>query len=193
MIKDHKANYWIIVAWFLASFLVTLSPTKQNGMRYFVCIYPALAMMASVGFFYLFKKKDAIIFGSILIFYLFAINLSAYPYFLTYYNELVGGTNGVNKNRLFQIGYWGEGLQEASIWISEQAPVGSKVLINASPNHTTGGKLREDLILTKDNPDYIVLNLNTIWFDKAEVPANYNLVKTVKTAGIPFVQVYQKQ
>lgn len=191
-IKEPKKNYWVILGWFIISFLVTFSPTKQNGMRYMICIYPALAIMASVGFFYLYKKKMAIIFGILLTLYLILANLSIHPYYLTYYNELVGGTRGVYDRKLFPIGYWGEGVEEAMDWISKEAPNGAKVYTNTSPNHTAGHKTWENLIMTQDNPDYIILNLNSIWFYNQTVASNYKLVKTVKSAGVPFIQIYKK-
>jgi len=192
MFKNRNVNNWLILAWFLVSFLITFSPTKLNGMRYMVLIYPALAIMASVGFFYLFQKKDSLIFGSLFILYLLIININYYPYYLTYYNELVGGTYGVYKNKLFPIGWWGEGVEEASSWVSANAPTAAKVYLNTIPNHTTGGKLRNDLILTSENPDYIIVNLNTIWFDDPKIPNNFHLLKTINSDKVPFVQIYGK-
>ena len=157
-----------------------------------VLIYPVLAIMVSVGFFYLFRKKDALIFGSLLILYLLIININYYPYYLTYYNELIGNTYSVYKNKLFPIGWWGEGVEEASIWVSDHAQTGAKVYIEAIPNHTTGGKLRNDIILTSEDPDYIIVNLNTIWYDEPKIPNNFHLLKTINSDKVPFVQIYGK-
>jgi len=190
--RNKNINNWLILAWFLASFLIAFSPTKQNGIRYMVIIYPALAIMASKGFFYLFQKKDSLIFGSLFILYLLIININYYPYYLTYYNEIVGGTGKVYQNKLFPIGWWGEGLEEASIWVSDHAQTGAKVDIQAIPNHTTGGKLRSDLVQNSDNPDYIIVNLNSLWVAGTKIPTGYHLVKTIKSDKVPFVQIYGK-
>jgi len=192
-LSDKKRYLWVVFAWFLSLFLVTCSPTKQNGMRYIAAIYPPLAIMVSIGFFAIFKKNNSIYFATIALFiYLVTTNLTVHPYYLTYFNELIGGTKKVVENKWFPVGYWGDGVEEACIWLSNDAKQNAKVFINSSPDHTTGNKLRSDLIKTADNPDYIITNLSKIWYNNYMVPTNYSLVHTSNTNSVPFVFVYKR-
>lgn len=192
-IFKNKNNY-IILAWILTMFLVVLSPTKQNGIRYIIAIYPAVAIASSVGFFYLFKNKLSIIIClSILMIYLISINIFYHPYYLNYFNESVGGIKKVYEQKLFPIGYWGEGLEEACRWISDKSPADSTIFINTSPNHTTGGKLRDDLNISSDDPDYIILNLSSIWYNEAKVTDEYEMVHSINTLDVPFIQIFKKK
>ncbi len=192
--KNKNKNNFVILAWFLVLFLVTLSPTKQNGVRYIIAIYPAVVIMASVGFFYWIKRvKMIIIFTLILLIYMMSINIYYHPYYLTYYNELVGGSNNVYNNKLFPIGWWGEGVEEACQWVSNEAKSNSHVFINTIPDHTKGDKLRKDLIITSEDPDYIIINLNNIWYNQNEVDNQYELVHTIKSANVPFIQIYKRK
>lgn len=193
LIIEKNEKYYILFFWLLACFLVTLSPTKQGGMRYFICAYPAVAMMASIGFFYLYRGIIRYFFGIVLLAYLIIINLSVHPYYLTYYNEIVGGTRNVYEKKLFPIGWWGEGVEEAAIWTSNNAPRNAKVDIMALPNHTTGNKLRSDIKITSKNPDYIIINLNATFYRNITIPENFRSVKVVKSGSVPFVTIYQKQ
>lgn len=188
---EKKENYFIVLFWLITCFLITLSPTKQGGMRYFICAYPAIAIMASIGFFTCFKGKLQYFFGLLLIFYLLLTNINIHPYYLTYYNELVGGTQGVYEKKLFPIGWWGEGIEEASIWLSQNAKESAKLNIESAPNHTTGRKLRNDITITTENPDYIIVNLSRIIYHNYKIPEGYQLVKTIRSGSTPFVWVYK--
>jgi hypothetical protein len=46
----------------------------------------------------------------------FFILLQISPYYLDYYNELVSGTNGVYKHKLFFLGEWGQGLRNPGMY-----------------------------------------------------------------------------
>lgn len=194
LLKTKNKYLLVILVWFLSLFLVGFSPTKQNGMRYIAAIYPPLSMMAAIGFFMVLKSDKKITIATvILLLYLMISDLLVHPYYLTYYNEIIGGPRHVINSKLFPVGWWGEGVGEACLWVSNQAKNQAKIFVNSIPNHTTNGKIRNDLIKTDDDPDYIITNLNKMWRDNYEVPANYRLVHTINSAGAPFVFIYEKQ
>jgi len=190
--RKNKGNF-VILVWILVMFLVTFSPTKQNGVRYIIAIYPAVAIAASIGFFYLVKKRQSILISiTVIIIYLIGINIYYHPYYLTYYNELIGGTKKVYEKKLFPIGWWGEGVEEACDWVSKQAKENSSVFVNSLPDHTTGGKLKKSLIKTSDNPDYIITNLHNIWYNQFKPEQKYKLIHTIKSPSVPFVFIYKR-
>lgn len=196
--KKRNINYWVIIAWFFVPFLWTFASVKQNGVRYILTVYPALAIMVSWTFWHLVEKisnkKITYSLAGLLIGYLLVSSLLIHPYYLDYFNEFVGGPSGVYNKRLFPIGWWGEGVEEATIWLSNNAPYQSKIWINTIPSHTTGEKLRSDLIKTKDDPDFVLINPASQWYDKIDIGLdNYEVVHTVRAQGVPIVTILKKQ
>ena len=55
------------------------------------------------------------------------------PYYLDYYNELVGGPKIVSDTRMFQIGWWGEGVREAAYYVRDNGKKGSSVGLAVVP------------------------------------------------------------
>lgn len=195
--KTRNKYLWVIIVWFASFFLWTLAPTKQNGIRYIVALYPALAIMCASGYFYLVKRAKNIklvyLGAGVIILYLIIINITIHPYYLDYYNELVGGPKNVAAKKLFPIAWWGEGLKEAVDWVNKNAESGSKIFINSSPDHT-GGKLRDDLVKSKEDADYIIINqaAEIYWGAKID-EEKYHEIYQVKAMGAPIIKIYQKK
>ena len=121
--------------------------------------------------------------------------VKTYPYYLDYYNALVGGPAKVYVNRNYQISWWGEGLFRAGQWLNTNGLDGSSVSIKALPNHSVG-TLKSGLVVVKDEQketDYIVENPNYSWYKSYRVPENYQLVFQEKVAGAPLVSIWKKK
>ena len=104
MVKQKNIYSLIILLWFLLPFSLSFYSWRQHGLRYIIEIYPAIALISALGFDYLVNKltnvniKKLLYFTPIFI-YLLIVLWQVKPYYLDYFNELVGGVNNVyNKN-----------------------------------------------------------------------------------------------
>jgi hypothetical protein len=118
--------------------------------------------------------------------------LVTFPYYLTYFNPLIGGS--LTAPRLVKIG-WGEGLDQVGHWLNDQPDaaatrVGSYYASALAPFYQ--GKIRD---VTDDGLDYVVLYLKQAqggdplpsilrYFD-AEEP-----LQTVRLNGIEYARLY---
>ncbi len=140
IVKNKNIYSLTIMLWFLLPFSLSFYSWRQHGLRYIIEIYPAIALIAALGFDYLIGKitkseiKKFLYFVPIFI-YLFIVLWQIKPYYLDYFNELVGGVNNVYEKRLFQIGWWGQGIREAGYYIKNTAPEGSRIGIALAPPH----------------------------------------------------------
>jgi 4-amino-4-deoxy-L-arabinose transferase-like glycosyltransferase len=124
-------------------FMLFMNLGSTKGDRYVVPVYPALDLVAAVGWVGLAKysiarfglreleawRRHAAVWmalGLVGLFQLLAY-VSVFPYPLSYYNPLLGG--GKRAPAVMQIG-WGEGLDEAGRYLSKKPE--SKKLVVAS-------------------------------------------------------------
>src|SRR3989338_5783640 len=61
--------------------------------------------------------------------------LTISPYYLSYFNSLLGGTSGVYQNKTFELGWWGEGQREAVKYLTTVAKSGQTVGIYVVPKY----------------------------------------------------------
>jgi hypothetical protein len=173
----------------------------RDGVRY---LYPALfptcllaaagvdAIAATLGKI---LRRPAVmapamgVLGTALGLYVLHASLNLHPYYIDYYNELVGGPQQVEKHRWFEIGWWGEGLDRAADFISRNAPHGARVKVFAHPAHVI--QLRDDLEIVRDiNADYVIFN--KLFNDSIKLP-RHRTAYVVRAAGAPLVWVYQRE
>lgn len=191
LFSEKNKYLWIIFVWFLIPFLWTFATIRQDGIRYILMLYPPLAIMAAYSVSLIKNRKILMICLTVLVSYLIFVDAKIHPYYIDYYNEFAGGPKKVYDNKWFQVGWWGEGLQEATSWLNDHAPKNAKIYYNVIPDHTAG-VLRNDLLKTAENPDYIITNPNSRWYQNAQVADNYQLVYTVRADHAPLAQVYKK-
>src|SRR3990167_7823960 len=163
---EKKSIYlFSILLWFLLPFSLSIYSWRQHGLRYIIEIYPALAIISAIGFETLTKKLARGQLYRFLLFlpivaYLFISLWFIKPYYLDYFNELVGGVNTVYRYNFFQTGWWGQGLKEAGLYLKNKAAVGSKIGLAISPKHTMprlDGLDYSDWSVDKKY-DYVVVN-----------------------------------
>jgi len=173
----------ILLIWFFFSLLVfSLNDFRQNGTRYIISIYPAFAILAALGLSELFKNvKKLDKFTLVILILIFAdlgyIMFVSHPYYLDYYNEIVGGPSTVYNLRLFNIGWQGEGVGEAVNYLNQNAPVGSTIEFHVVPSHTEH-RLRDDLIEVNPPVEDELLRLSEIEIDHEFHDADYAVVNT---------------
>ncbi|HRW10220.1 MAG TPA: phospholipid carrier-dependent glycosyltransferase, partial [Caldilineaceae bacterium] len=112
----------LVVMAVLFTLLMNLSAKKLD--RYLVPIYPALALVAAYGYVravawlrQVISRSQAVpIFLGAIVALQLALLVPTYPYYMSYYNPLLGGSD-VAANQL-TLG-WGEGLDQAARYLKE--------------------------------------------------------------------------
>jgi hypothetical protein len=137
-----------VVLWFAVPFAYNLSGFIQDGIRYLLFIYPAVALLCGFGVCrmadWAVKVAGARIAGidrkrafwgltALTTAYLLVTAVSVCPYYLDYYNALAGGPKNVAENRLFKFGWWGEGIKESMDWVGSNAPAHATVIMLTCP------------------------------------------------------------
>jgi len=97
--------------------------------------------MAAIGLFYLsdafplprYRRVMSYLFPSLVVGYLVVTSLIIHPYYLDYYNEIVGGPKNVYKHRWFEIAWWGEGIKEAVEYVNATASPGAYIWLKVIP------------------------------------------------------------
>lgn len=200
-IRKHRS--WILytlVFWFLLPFLLSFYSWRQHGVRYIIEIYVPLVLIASLGFQALIspwikQEKYKMLSVLALLIYMIFILMQIKPYYLDYFNVLTGGTKNVYDKRLFQLGWWGEGIREGAFYIKTVAPVGSRIAFAVSPTHTIPPLpgLRVEQYKQGVKYDYIVVNYYNILregFDDSYIKKEYRLIQQVKAGGASLVDIY---
>lgn len=203
VLKEKRTFGIIILIWFLFPFIQSLYHFRQHNIRYIIEIYAPFAMVAAIGFEYLItkyiKNLQLRIFSSLLLitYLLFTVYKSS-PYYLTYFNGLVGGTKTVYEHKLFLLGWWGEGMKEAGEYLEKNAPKNSSIGIAISPykvfpplkNH------KIEIYDEKKEYDYVVVSYFNVLregFDDSYVRKNYQPVYSVNADGAKLVNIYKKK
>lgn len=197
---------WIlysIIVWFSFPFLQSFYSFRQHGIRYIIEIYAPLALISALGLNFIFEKMGRRMWIGILSIFFILVYLSIAiirisPYYLDYYNELVGGSKNVYNEKLFQMGWWGQGVREAGLYLERNAGKGSTVGIAISPIHVMYPlpDLKVAKYSNKNLYDYVVVNYFNVLrerFDDSQIRSNYIRVYSVLADGASLVDVYRKK
>ena len=162
-----------------------------------------MALLAAIGLEYLitrFTKSRIVTYSFIapLFVYLFIILHTITPYYLNYFNELVGGTKNVYEKKLFFLGWFGEGLRGPGMYIANDAQKKATVGMALNPEQTLYKS--NNLIYETYNPkkryDYVVVNyfnVIRIGFDERVLDKDYELVYTERADGADIARVYKRK
>jgi 4-amino-4-deoxy-L-arabinose transferase-like glycosyltransferase len=190
-----------LLVWFLAPFIVMVSPLARDGVRYLIpallpaCLLAAAGLDLLAGWGARLLRNERVrlplvsVLGTVLVLYTFRAGSTVHPYYLDYYNELTGGPAEVAKKHMFEIAWWGEGLQEACDYISREARTGASVMVYAHPTHVV--KLRDDLqrVDQFSQADYII---NNVLFNPRPKTKDHHVTYVVRAAGAPLVYIYKR-
>jgi hypothetical protein len=80
------------------------------------------------------RKRLFVVSGTILLIYLPISLALVQPYYLDYYNELSTGQHNIQENRLFELGYWGEGIKPCVEYVESNGAPGSTVFMATMPS-----------------------------------------------------------
>ncbi|OGH11512.1 MAG: hypothetical protein A3B38_01750 [Candidatus Levybacteria bacterium RIFCSPLOWO2_01_FULL_36_13] len=205
-----KNRSWInisLIIWFIFPFIQSFYPWRMHGVRYIIEIYVPLSIIAGMGayaitiflknkFKFIKTSFSKIIILLIVLAYLLIIVKNNAPYFLNYYNELVGGQKGVYEKKYFHLGWWGDGMREAAIYLEQNAPKESNVGLAVNPPKSFPNIKNLNLELYKDGKkyDYIVVNYYHVLregFDDSSIKRDYKLVHQIISGGAPIVSIYK--
>lgn len=203
---DKKRNFisFAILIWLLFPFLQSFYAFKQHGVRYIIEIYAPFAILCGLGISYVSQwfGKGRIVKPSILavvVVYLFLILLKVKPYYLDYFNEAVGGNKNVYEKKLFQMGWWGQGIGEAAYYISRSEGKNVTVAVDGGQPMIVMPNLKNISAVdynTNKNADYVIVpyfNVARLWFPEHELIGKYEVVHTVTVDSVPLVKVYKKK
>jgi len=196
--KEKKWIFVVIFLWFAFPFIQSLYPFRQSGLRYIIEIYPPFCLITAIGLDWIKNLKEKVLILFLLIVYLFVVLIKITPYYLDYFNELVGGPKTVYAYHLFDLGWWGQGEKEAAQYIASHAPKGSTIGLALDPIHTMQTFPEFTFIPYDKNKtyDYVVVNyFATIrgGVDEAPIQKKYKLVYTVYADGAELVHVYKRR
>ncbi len=183
-----------------------LSHKKQD--RYLLPLFPFIDLLAAIGWYGLFdwlrhfNKQQALTAYSLLLtpYLLLLLHLmptiTMYPYYLAYFNPLMGGTPRAAETTLMG---WGEGMEQAAAYLNGKANA-PQLYVAATPSQTflpyfvgTGENFYTNDIAFR--ADYVIIYLaqrqrlapspEIVRYFLAQTPE-----KVITIQGVPYVNIY---
>lgn len=202
--KKRKLFYlYVLVIWFSFPFIQSLYNFRAHGIRYIIEIYAPLSLIAAYGFEFIINKitkktVNKIVLCSLLIVYLMSVLIRISPYYLDYFNVVVGGTKTVYEKKMFELGWWGQGLREVGLYLNSYSPKGSKIGLAVEPLSSIPKlpNLKASLYKEGESYDYVAVgyfNIVREKFDDSFVVSNYKWVYSVKADGAEIIKIYKKK
>ncbi len=201
--KTLKSNNWILLTllfWFFTPFLLSFFHQRQQMVRYIIEFYAPLSLISAVGLQFIIRKiKENILKYTaviLLLGYMF-FNLSKItPYYLDYYNELVGGTNNVYFHKLFYLGEWGQGLRNPGKYVVSHASKNDIIGLALNPASTLfrSPRLKYETFNPERKYDYVIVNTYNnlrLGFDESILQKNYTIVYEEKADKAVLARVYK--
>jgi 4-amino-4-deoxy-L-arabinose transferase-like glycosyltransferase len=203
---------------FVAVFTLVMSLGTKKFDRYYLPVYLAFDLIAALGWLlgaeWLAVKINrsagarlALAAGTLVILAQIVPVVQNYPYYLTYYNPLLGGLK--NAPQVMMVG-WGEGLNDAALFLQKQPDIGHKKIIAWYPLaftwYSLGLGMQADPIDIRPeadaatmaeylSADYAVTYINEMQRDMPKQLLDYLATKkpiyTVKIHGMDFAWVYK--
>ncbi|WP_428266319.1 glycosyltransferase family 39 protein [Haliangium sp.] len=209
--REARATRTLLL-WLAVPMIVTLSPVRQDGVRYIMPCLLALAVLSAAGLDQvvawlaprvrgldqdldqgLDQGRGYQLLGALFTLYLALVCARVHPYYLDYYGEHVGGPATVAERRWFEVAWWGEGIADAIAYVNTHAAPGARVFKRCvEPSHLTW--LRADLWPREapraDRADWAIV-YQPSWRD-CPLPPGAELVHEVSVQGAPLVRVYRR-
>ncbi|MDO8436419.1 MAG: glycosyltransferase family 39 protein [bacterium] len=127
--KEWITNQFTVFAmmvFLLIYWITSISGNLNIGIRHILPTFPFTYILVSLGIVYSFeqikkpalKKAGALFIGFLMAFYV-ASSIKAYPFYLSYFNELAGGEENGYKVAVDSNYDWGQDLKRLAKWIKE--------------------------------------------------------------------------
>jgi 4-amino-4-deoxy-L-arabinose transferase-like glycosyltransferase len=204
-----KIKVWVLFNALFPLLVISLpSVPKYDGVRLFLPAFPFIAIIAGMGIYQMglwARKKgfEKVFYVAYIVLFLLTIHSSIikiHPYQSSYYNELVGGTEGAVKKG-FEAEYWGNAYIGILPWLNEHsdrtfwvymADLAPQVL-GAFELYKKEGLLKEKVQFGgRKHSDYLILLIRQGFFNE-EMWRYYKHsepVFSVKLSHTPLVNVY---
>lgn len=202
IILSKKVIAWILLLWLVMPFAISFYHLRQDHLRYVLTAFPAASLVASLGFWAItdrFARQYSLaklLSVAVVIVYLVITAWRIHPYYLNYYNELIGGTKTVAARNWFDLGFYGEGIKEATDFVNRTSSDGSTVHYEIIPDDAPYLDRPRLTRFDKPGADYLIFNTNAVNDDKKRLAidtSGYQKIYAVKAAGAEFVWVYKIQ
>lgn len=196
-LKNKK--YWqvFILWWFFSVLLVnTLIGSSGGGTRYVFIIYPVIGMLCAYGFSQLLKRKW--IYALIPVFAYMIIEMAMfYPYYLDYYNMIIGGVRGASKLD-YEVSWWGEGQRALGNYANKNIPPGSTFGYFVVPRYVAPATrfdinnlgFIDDTDLT---PDYVMVSRWRVNEFNKKHGTKYSVIHSEKVRSEDLVILFKKK
>lgn len=120
LFKKKLTEPEIFLRFILIFIFLAMIPLGSNlRLRYFLLIYPILAVFAGNFFVDFWKKSSGKVMVIFLVLWLARGTVSVYPHFLTYFNEIIGGREKGYKYVVDSNLDWGQGLPTLKKYLEE--------------------------------------------------------------------------
>jgi len=135
----------LVLAWLVVPLLAALSPVRQDGVRYIMPAFPAIAMMAAAIVDRIARSPRIFLAAAAaVVLYLGVTDVRTHPYYIDYFGEHTGGAGSVAARKRFETAWWGEGLAPSLAYVDEHAEPNARVSRHCvEPSHLAW--FREDL------------------------------------------------
>jgi hypothetical protein len=214
--KTAEIRLYIFSLSFILFFVVFIAMGEKQFDRYILPVYPMMGILSMAGYKYVFqyaftalpskrKMKLTLFIGGLA---LISIGVQIYvsaPYFLNYYNPILGG--GEKATNVMQIG-WGEGLDEAGRYLNEISENENFTVMSWYHNGSfsyffdgetnlkgMNGRITEEIFQSLFESDYLVIYIHqwqrNLPHQIIESLHNYEPLSTIKINGIPYVDIFR--
>ncbi|MDP8922330.1 MAG: glycosyltransferase family 39 protein [Chloroflexota bacterium] len=190
-----------ILALFCVLFVLMMSTAPKKFDRYLLPIFPTLEILAAVGLWLALRRLPGALGARALPLALVVVGVAqaapvalVYPYYLAYYNPLLGG--GAAAQKAIVVG-WGEGLDVVMRYLNERPDAERLTVAGFYPrvmNAQFQGSVLSDKQFDYAMADYIVLYVNARQRDLADRLRTLTRGKRpellVKINGIEYARLY---
>jgi hypothetical protein len=211
LVLDHPVETGLALFVVLLGLFVTVANKKLA--RYYLPAFPIIDVFVVMGLFWLadqlanfsylgrIRRWAVPLVGGVILLGQGGLTLDHYPYYFTYYNPLLGGTQAAA--RLITIEGWGEGLNEAAAYLNRKPEARSLHVVvemwctTFSPffvgkanclNSSAGGIMRADYLIYY----YNIVQRNLEWTEQWRYFNKHHLPEyRVTLHGLDYVLLYR--
>ena len=190
-----------ILSVFIVLFILMMATAPKKFDRYLLPVFPTIELLAAVGFWLVLRRIPRGMGIKALPPLLLVLGVSqavmsayVYPYYLAYYNPLLGG--GEQARRTFVVG-WGEGLDIVTDYLNKK-PDAEKLTVAGFYPRVMSAQFKGTVLSDKQYDgamaDYVVLYVNAVQRDLANrlrtVTRGKRTEMLVKINGIEYARLY---
>ncbi len=193
---------------FFLSLMALPSSPNHDGVRLFLPMFPFVAVLGGLGFSRLIGfvrariDERGVVLGSLLLGIVFFLpawwqTTHVSPYYLSYYNELIGGLPGAARAGM-EVSYWYDAMTPDFLArVEQEVPEGATVLNWPTPKYLEElqamGRLRTDIRVGREWPSPYLLLLarkSTLQSPFLDVYENVQPVIAVELDGVELAGLY---